>query len=394
MKNLYLFLIPFICAFFSCTQNSERKLIQSAEKQLEYALECTNKALQETKKQGMVVPRSTEKNGDLRLIGSRDWCSGFFPGSLWYMYEFTGDIKWKELANEYSLRIEKEKFDTTNHDVGFKMFCSFGNGYRLTQNSAYRDILFQSAETLSKRFDPTVGAIRSWDWNKDVWKYPVIIDNMMNLELLFWVAQESGDSTYYRIADTHAMTTLKNHFRADHSSYHVVDYDPETGEARLKQTHQGFNDNSTWSRGQAWGLYGFTMAYRFTKNELYLKKAKDIADFLFSHPNLAEDLVFYWDMNDPTIPNAPRDASASCITISALFELCEYLPDQKEHYLALARKVLSNLSDNYRAPLQSNHGFLLLHSTGHLPGNDEIDTPICYADYYYLEALRRSMHVK
>jgi hypothetical protein len=361
--------------------------------QLEYALACVDKALKETTRAGMTSPRSF-KNGKLHLVGPRDWCSGFFPGSLWYMYELTKDSKWMDLADRYSMQIEEEKMDKSTHDVGFKMYCSFGNGYRLTSKDIYKKILIQSAETLSKRFNPAVGAIRSWDFNKHIWQYPVIIDNMMNLELLFWATRETGDSSFYRIADAHAMTTLRNHFRKDYSSYHVVDFDPVSGKANLKQTFQGYSNESAWSRGQAWGFYGFTIAYRFTHNPLYLNHAQHIADFLFKHPNLPEDLIPYWDFNDPTIPNAPRDVSAACIVASGLYELSQYVPGKREEYLDLANKLVDNLTGYYRAPLHTHQGFLLLHSTGNRPGNEEIDVPLCYADYYYLEALQRRTVLK
>jgi hypothetical protein len=367
--------------------------ISFASQQLEYALTCVDKALQESTRTGVTSPRTVREDA-LFLVAPRDWCSGFFPGSLWYLYALTKDSKWMDLADKYSMQIEGEKMDNTSHDVGFKMYCSFGNGYRLTKNDKYKDILLQSAETLSKRFDPVVGAIRSWDFNKHIWQYPVIIDNMMNLELLFWATEASGDSTFYQIADIHAMTTLQNHFRADYSSYHVVDFDPTSGKAILKQTFQGYNDESAWARGQAWGFYGFTMAYRFTHNPLYLEQAQHIIDFIFSHPNLPEDLIPYWDFNDPAIPDAPRDASAACIIASGLYEISQYVSEEKGAYLNLADRIMDNLTHAYRAPLRTNQGFLLLHSTGNHPGNVEIDVPICFADYYYLEALQRSKTIQ
>lgn len=336
-----------------------------------------------------VNPRSVNRDGSFRMVGARDWCSGFFPGSLWYLYAQTKDEKWKDRAINQTLLIEKEKFDTSSHDVGFKMNNSFGNAYRFTSQKDYKDILIQSASTLSRRFNPVVGAIRSWDFNKNVWQYPVIIDNMMNLELLFSATQLTGDSTYYYIADIHAATTLKNHFRKDYSSYHVVDYDTISGKAIQKQTHQGYSDESAWARGQAWGFYGFTMAYRYTHKKTYLDQAEHILDFLINHPNMPQDMIPYWDFNVPSIPNTSKDVSAACIIASSLYELSDYIPDRKEEYILLANKIVGNLLEYYRAPLHTNYGFLLLHSTGNHPGNDEIDVPISYADYYLMEALYR-----
>jgi rhamnogalacturonyl hydrolase YesR len=360
-----------------------------ADKQFDYAFTCIDETLAKTNRKDLVNPRSINKDGSLRMVNPRDWCSGFFPGSLWFMYEYTKDEKWKEKANKHSLLIEKEKFDKTSHDVGFKIYNSFGNGYKLTGDEKYKDVVIQAAKTLSLRFNEKIGSIRSWDFNRQTWQYPVIIDNMMNLELLFEASKMTGDDSFYHIADAHAMTTLRNHFRDDYSSFHVIDYDTISGRPRLRQTHQGYADHTAWARGQAWGIYGFTMSYRYTKRAEYLQLAENIANFIFSHPNLPKDLIPYWDFNDPAIPNAPRDASAACITASALYELAGYSDKNKERYIRLADTILSNLINNYRAEEGTHKGFLLLHSTGHHPGGDEIDVPISYADYYFLEALLR-----
>jgi unsaturated chondroitin disaccharide hydrolase len=212
---------------------------------------------------------------------------------------------------------------------------------------------------------------------------------MMNLELLFAATKLTGDSTFYKIAVRHANTTMKNHFRADYSSYHVIDYDSITGNVRKKNTHQGFNHESAWSRGQAWGLYGYTMCYRETKDKAYLEMAEKIAGFILKNPNLPSDMVPYWDFNSPGIPDEPRDVSAAAIIASALYELSGYSKDCS-YYLKSAGKILKNLTDKYRAPIGSSHGFILLHSTGNKPAKSEIDVPLNYADYYYLEALLRS----
>lgn len=340
----------------------------------------------------LVSPRTIEK-GELKLVASRDWTSGFFPGQLWFLYEFTGKEDWKQQARTFTANIEREKTNAGTHDMGFKVYCSFGSGYRLTNDASYRDVIIQSAKTLTTRFRPIIGCIRSWDHHKEQWGFSVIIDNMMNLELLFEATKLTGDSSFHRIAVAHANTTMKNHYRPDYSSWHVVDYDTITGKVVKKQTHQGYSHESAWSRGQAWGLYGYTMCYRETKDPIYLKQAENIAKFIFSHPNMPKDLVPYYDFNAPGIPNEPRDASAAAIAASALYELSTYSKNGKQ-YKSTADKIVENLTNNYRSPIVENKGFILLHSTGSKPGNSEIDVPINYADYYYLEALLRSKKLK
>ena len=301
------------------------------------------------------------------------------------MYEYTKDDYWKSKAQEFTANIEDQKTNGGTHDMGFKMYCSFGNGYRLTQNTAYKNILLESATTLITRYKPTIGCIRSWDHSRDKWQCPVIIDNMMNLELLYWAFKETGDSVYYDIATNHARTTIKNHFRDDYSSYHVIDYDTINGEVLHKHTHQGYNHESAWGRGQAWGLYGYTMCYRETKLSEFLTQAENIADYIFTNPTLPDDMVTYWDFNAPNIPNEPRDASAAAVMACALYELSMYNVEKATQYKQWADTIINNLSKNYRAPLNGNYGFILLHSTG--AHNFERDVPLVYADYYFLEAL-------
>lgn len=360
--------------------------------QLQFALQCADKARKEGDNQckHRVTPRSINKDGSLAMIHPHDWCSGFFPGSLWQMYAYTHDDFWRQQAISNTWLIEESKWHKGTHDLGFMMNNSFGKAYQLTGERSYKDVVLQSARTLITRYSSKVKSIRSWDHNRDKWKYPVIIDNLMNLEMLFWATQETGDSIFWKIAVNHANTTMKNHFRPDYSSFHVVDYDPETGEVRARQTAQGYADDSFWSRGQAWGLYGYTMCYRFTKNPAYLQQARHIADFFFGLPNLPEDLIPYWDMKAPGIPNVPRDASAGAIMASALYELCGYVStEDSKRYRAIADKIVDSLNQHYRAESGTTYGFLLLHSTGHHPAGSEIDVPLNYADYYYLEALTR-----
>lgn len=331
-------------------------------------------------------PRSYQNN---KLITSNSgwWCSGFYPGSLLYLYEQTGDSVLYQEAMRMLALLEKEQYNTATHDLGFMMFCSVGNANRLHPSATYDQILVNSAKSLASRYNPVTRCIRSWDSAPE--DFLVIIDNMMNLELLFWATQHTGDSTFYNIAVTHANTTLKNHFRSDNSSYHVLNYDAATGVVKEKRTAQGYSDSSAWARGQAWGLYGYTVMYRFTRDPRYLKQANNIAGFILNHPNLPENKIPYWDFNAPDIPAAKRDASAAAIIASALLELENYVEDEKQRYNSVAETIIANLSNEYKAPLGTNGGFILQHSVGHLPQGSEVDVPLTYADYYFIEAMRR-----
>jgi unsaturated chondroitin disaccharide hydrolase len=334
-----------------------------------------------------LYPRSVNPDGSLKTVESRDWTSGFFTGNLWQMYDYTRDGKWLDAAQKWNIGLEKEKKNKSTHDLGMMLYCSFGQGYRLTKDEKYKDILLEASRSLATRFNRKTGCLRSWDHGS--WTFPVIIDNLINLEMLFWATRESGDSTFYKIAVSHADATLRNHFRKDGSSYHVVDYDTLTGEPIKKVTHQGFADESAWSRGQAWGLYGFTMLYRETKDPRYLAQAEKSAGFFLSHPNLPADKVPYWDFNAPGIPAEERDASAAAIAASALLELSLNSKNDKIYLLAAVEILKSLGSEAYLAKPGTNHNFILKHSVGHKPGNREIDVPIIFADYYYIEALMR-----
>jgi unsaturated chondroitin disaccharide hydrolase len=378
----------FIILLFGCSNGdsplNDKRTIHKIEKQLKESVETVHSI----KTAKLVSPRSCE-DGAVKMVAASDWTSGFYPGELWMMHEFTGDNFWKEKALEFTLPLEQEKFNGRTHDMGFKMYCSFGKAYQATQNPKYKEILLQAAKTLSMRFNPNVGCIRSWDHNTDKWDFPVIIDNMMNLELLFWAAKESGNRVYKDIAVSHAETTMKNHFRSDNSSYHVIDYNPETGVVENKNTFQGYAHESAWSRGQAWGLYGYTMVYRETGDEKFLKQAEKIANYILNHPNLPDNKIPYWDFNAPGIPNEPLDASAAAITASALYELSTFSENGNE-YSKVADQIISGLSSpEFLAKPGTNNGFLLKHSTGSKPGNSEVDTPLIYADYYYAESLLR-----
>jgi len=360
------------------------KLMEEAGRQTKVMLDCLTTI--RTMSDSLFSPR-TLVDGKLKCVSSRDWTSGFFPGELWFLYQYTGKEEWKKEAQAYTARMEREKLNGTTHDMGFKIYCSFGNGYRLTKDEAYKQVIIQAARTLATRFNPRVGCIRSWDHHKELWGYPVIIDNMMNLELLFEATKLTGDSSFYKIAVSHANTTMRNHYRADYSSFHVVDYDTATGRVVKRMTWQGYSDSSAWARGQAWGLYAYTMCYRETGDETYLKQAEHIAAYIL--PRLPEDKVPYWDFNAPGIPDEPRDASAAAVTASGLYELSRYSHQGKE-YRQTADKILQSLTDHYRSGIGANSGFILLHSTGSKPSKSEVDVPLNYADYYYLEALLRS----
>jgi len=353
------------------------------------------------------LPRTWYANTEkLETSDAGWWTSGFYSGSLFYLYEFSHDTALLDEARSRLKLLEPEQFNKTTHDLGFMMYCSFGNGLRLLDSPRYKDILLNSARSLSTRFNPTVGCIKSWD--SKPWHFPVIIDNMMNLELLFWAAHTSGDTSFAHIAVTHANTTMRNHYRPDYSSFHVVDYDSATGAIIAKRTAQGYADSSAWARGQSWGLYGYTMVYRFTRDPKYLEQARHIAHFILTNPNLPADKIPYWDYNAPGIPppgptgsKTPgpfpqtagplRDASAAAIIASALIELSHYVPSPEGRgYLQVAEEILVGLSsNNYKAVVGSNGGFLLRHSVGNLPGHSEVDVPLTYADYYFIEAMLR-----
>jgi unsaturated chondroitin disaccharide hydrolase len=354
-------------------------------------------------------PHSLYEDGSIKYLQIDEWTGGFWPGSLWYMFEYTKDQKWKDAALQWTHSLESNQYNINHHDIGFMMYCSYGNALKFVDNPKYQDILVQSAKSLTKRYSPIVGSIQSWNTRKskgdiNLWEYPVIMDNMMNLELLFYASKVTKDPFYKEVAINHAVKTMENHLRKDNSSYHVVNYDPRTGKVLHKQTLQGFSDESTWARGQAWGIYGFTTVYRETKDKRFLNAAINMADFFLNHPNLPKDKIPYWDFNvgqagfkpdwdfDPNrFKETPRDASAAAITSSALLELSAFLDGkQKEKYFNAAVAMLKSLSsDAYLNTDNNNPYFLLKHSTGNLPSNREIDVPLIYADYYFLEGLIR-----
>ena len=336
------------------------------------------------------LPRSYDSvKNELIVSGTDWWCSGFYPGTLWYLYEYTKDESLKAEAIRSTTLLEKEKNNTGTHDLGFMLYCSYGNGYRLTKDNSYKNVMVTGAQSLSTRFNPIIGCIKSWNSNSR-WQFPVIVDNMMNLEFLCEMTKLSGDSSFYKVAVTHANTTLKNHYRSDFSSYHVIDYDTVTGKKIKGYTAQGAFDESAWARGQSWGLYGFTMMYRETRKKEYLDEANNIAKFLLHHKNMPADKIPYWDYDATDIPNTYRDASAAAILCSALLELAKYSnKTQQKEYMDVAITILKSLSSSYRAAMGTNGGFILKHGVGHLPAKSEVDVPLTYGDYYFIEALMR-----
>jgi len=394
----------FICA--SCGALNQPKKTLSLDRQF------VEKELNDAVKQIKHLSSSVEPNdipttfskGKHINWGTAWWCSGFYPGTVLYLYEYSKD---QELLAEAKVKLkylEKEKNNKSTHDLGFMLYCSFGNALRITGDTlAYKDILVTGAESLSTRFNEKTKTIRSWDggknWDGQPWSYPVIIDNMMNLEFLTQASKLSGNPKFKEIAITHANTTLKNHFRKDYSSYHVVDYEKKTGEIVGKKTAQGAFDESSWSRGQAWAFYGYTMMYRETKDKIYLDQARGIAKFYLNHPNLPADLIPYWDMDQNKLAENSqyfsqkdlKDVSTAAIMASGLIELSGYTTAKESvNYLRKAELMLKSLASKpYKADYKEAGGYILKHSVGSIPHKTEVDVPLTYADYYYVEALVR-----
>ena len=432
MKNRFLFLLLIAAMSIQCAPKAQerdiiKENIENAKAQLAYLIEASEAG------DTLRIP-STFKNGAIEFVPTDDWVSGFFAGTLWYMYELTGDEYYAQQAQKHTEILHDIQFLEWHHDVGFMVYDSYGNGRRLKNIEAYDTVLVNTAKSLSTRFRPAAGILQSWNTDNPAhwqshrgWDCPVIIDNMMNLELLFKVSEMTGDDTYKNIAVSHADKTLANHYRDDFSTYHVVDYNDETGEVLHQHTAQGIANGSRWARGQAWSIYGFTVAYRFTKDERYLQRAKDVANYLFVvEDNMPEDLVPLWDfdiveyannlpqdeflypnLKDKDLPKQYteiRDVSSAAIIASALYEL--YWITKDEFYKEKADKMIESLSgEPYRAEVGTNGGFILKHSVGSLPhsllnieagrpNDHNIDVPLNYADYYFLEALIRKGRVE
>lgn len=391
---IYLALAGFLVSCASSDQSPAtdpiQETIQVAEQQIGFQTELIEKS-------GKVLIPRTIKNDKIHYVAIDDWTSGFFAGTMWYMYDLTGDEKWKTLGVKYTEHLDSAKYLTWHHDVGFMINSSYGNALRVTGDTAYKSVMMEAARSLATRYRPVPGVIQSWDedrgWQgKRGWMCPVIIDNMMNLELFFEATRISGDSSYYKMAVSHADVTMAHHFRDDFSSFHVVDYDKIKGGVRSRETAQGYAHESAWARGQAWAIYGYTVCYRETRDERYLKMAENIYNYLINHPAMPADLVPYWDFDAPNIPNEPRDASAAAIIASALYELSTY---KQAGFKETADKIVASLSSPaYRAIVGTNQHFLLMHSVGSIPHGHEIDVPLNYADYYFLEALVRKQKIE
>ncbi|WP_347839373.1 glycoside hydrolase family 88 protein [uncultured Draconibacterium sp.] len=386
LKSKRATILLLILILFACSDNNF-----SIEKNLNFSTQQIASAI-ETAYEFDKAPRGMKEVGSIKFMDDEfDWTEGFFPGLCWLLYDYSQDEEFKKAAEYFQAKYEEHKYYATNHDLGFIFNCSFGNGYRITDNKQYKEVLITATESLIKRYNPNVGCIQSWDtdrgWQKSRgWQFPVIIDNMMNLEMLFEATKLTGNQEYHNIAVNHANATLDNHFREDFSSYHVIDYDKDSGKVRNRHTAQGYSHESAWARGQAWGLYGFTMCYRYTNDERYLKLAEEIANFLLSHPNLPKDKIPYWDFDAPKNPEALRDVSAASIISSALLELDGY---SAKDYKTPAKEMLISLSSKKYQTGGKENILILGHSVGSIPHGAEIDVPIVYADYYYVEALLR-----
>ena len=389
MKALLTFFLCFLVTLASKGQSFVNK-------SLDYSVNQAEKVLSKIPDKNKDIPRNINNGSKTwRYVDFRDWTSGFWGGELWYLYEYSHDENLKKEADHFSRLLTPLAYEKAfDHDLGFQIFCSFGNGYRLTKNPEYKKIILAAADTLATLFNPKVGTILSWP--REVKKFGghnTIIDNMINLELLFWASKNGGKKSLYDIAKKHAETTMKNHFREDFSSYHVVVYDTLTGKKIIGKTHQGYADNSMWARGQSWAIYGFTMVYRETHDPKFLDFSQKVTDVYLKR--LPKDLIPYWDFNAPTIPNAPRDASAAAVTASALLDLSKFVKNKAKslEYYTKAQKILEELSTELYQSREINDA-ILMHSTGHFPNNSEIDASINYADYYYLEALLKLKRYK
>lgn len=383
----------------SCT--GEKKGERFIKENIDFARAQIGNEIDVIEASGKVLnPVTLKADGSVFYCGYADWRSGFFPGSTWFLYELTGDESLLPLAKKYTLNIEEAKKLTWHHDVGFMVYCSFGNGLRLTGDPYYKEVIITAAQSLATRFRPVAGIIQSWNVDKGWmsqrgWECPVIIDNMMNLELLFEATRLSGDSTFHHIAIAHADRTMKEHFRADGSCYHVIDYSLEDGSVRNRHTAQGHAHESAWSRGQAWAIYGYTICYRETGDSRYLEQAMKTFNFMRNHKNNPEDLIPYWDMDAPEIPNALRDVSSAACIASALYEISTFDTPEAQAVKEYADRIMETLaSPAYRAELGTNGNFLLMHSVGSIPHNAEVDKPLNYADYYFLEALKRKRDIE
>ncbi len=414
MNTRHLFLFVLLTCAIGCstkeTTNSREHHTDSFQQLLSENISVVENNYRNVLQQPMEVatlPYTVDDDGALKTDPTDGWVSGFFPGTLWYLYELTGKEEWKNEATKWTEKLDSIQYLKRHHDIGFMIYCSYGNAYRLTQNQAYKSVIANAAQSLSTRFSEQVKCFSSWPeykpWGSEItYDYPVIIDNMMNLELMYEGAKITGDSLFSEMATTHAKTTIKNHFRKDFSSYHVVLYDKKNGQVLDKKTCQGYADNSSWARGQAWGLYGYTLCYRETNDPQFLRQAEAIANFIMTNENIPSDRVPFWDYNiqqegyasdwataDTDVYPGQKDVSSASITASALLELSQY-SDQGGTYKNYAREIIESLSsEKYRFKANKNNFFLLDQSVASVPHGALIGKPLNYADYYFLEALTR-----
>lgn len=392
MKRFEILALAFISLVSGACSSAGTAERVDADADLAYCNEKVHVALSHLPADTTVMPRNIEGTAHTwacRPVCAQEWCSGFWPGVLWYDYEYSKDPEVRAAAEKATVSLapilSQPVFD---HDLGFLIYCSYGNAYRLTGDDAYRSAIVSAADSLATLFNPTAGTLLAWPRHvADYGGHNTIMDTMMNLEMLFFAAKHGGNPYCYDIAVRHAETTMKHHFRPDGSCYHVAVYDLDDGHFMRGCTHQGYADSSMWARGQAWAIYGYTVVYRETRDRRFLDFACKVADVYLDR--LPEDGVPVWDFDDPRGLDAPRDASAACVVASALLELEGYADAvHAKRYHDASRHMLASLaSDSYRSG-DTNDAFLL-HSTGHHPAGSEIDASIVYADYYYIEALNR-----
>jgi hypothetical protein len=337
-------------------------------------------------------PRLTRPDGSWEQRPANQWTSGFFAGTLWYMYQSDRDPRWRALAERWTVGLEPVKSITTTHDLGFMVFDSFGLGHRLTGDAHYRDVVLDASRSLATRYSPVVGAIKSWDTERSrddrrTWKYPVIVDNQMNLEMLFWASAHGGDPRWAEMAHRHARASARAHVRADGSTAHVALFDPVTGALERTVTWQGHADTSAWARGQAWAIHGLTASYARTRDTALLHAAERAAGFFVAH--MPPDAVPAWDFRLPPGAPAERDASAAAIAASGLYDLARWSdPSRAARWRAAADRLVAALARDYLAP-PTAAGAILAHSVGGRPQNVEVDVGLSYADYFFVEALAR-----
>jgi unsaturated chondroitin disaccharide hydrolase len=332
-------------------------------------------------------PMRTKPGGSWLTVGADDWTAGFYAATLWRTYERTHDPAWRQRAETWQAGLARQTSQDST-DLGFKLFDTYGVGYQLTGDESYKRVVLAAADTVAHRYNSKVGMFRVWDKANDQTRFRVNIDALMNQELMFWAGQNGGNPQYADMAKHHALRALQDLVRPDGGTWMVASYDQKTGALLGHSTKQGYATESTWSRGQAWAVYGFTTAYRYTKDPRFLDGARRTADYFVRR--LPPDRVPYWDFDVPNKATAPRDTSASAVVASALVELSGYETDPaaKQHDTDTARDILTALSSPTYAPRNQTFAAMLQHGTQHYPAG-WADTGIMFGDYYFVEALGR-----